>query len=115
MVRGSLRMRSLTPWSANDRESWVDSIIPGKFLGGDTTRVSGERSLSRDSRLTSKPIRHDGLEEEDILPVRTVSSPAQPGCDRRRHSLPHLKQGELQTEFALDLDRQVAKDEEPSI
>lgn len=40
MVRGSLRMRSLTPWSANERERKVDSSIPGKFLGGDTAQVS---------------------------------------------------------------------------
>lgn len=40
MVRGSLRMRSLTPWSANDRERKVDSSIPGKFLGGDTALIS---------------------------------------------------------------------------
>lgn len=40
IVRGSLRMRSFTPWSANERERKVDSIIPGKFLGGDTGEVS---------------------------------------------------------------------------
>lgn len=35
-VRGSLRILSLTPWSANDLERNVDSAIPGKLLGGDT-------------------------------------------------------------------------------
>jgi len=33
-------MRNLTPWSANDRERNVDSIMPGKFLGGDTGSLS---------------------------------------------------------------------------
>ena len=36
-------------------------------------------------------------------------------CDRTEHSLSHLKQGKLQAELALDLDRQVAKDKKPSI
>lgn len=48
MVRGSLRMRNLTPWSANERDIWVDSIIPGKLLGGDTASLLGRiLSLSR--------------------------------------------------------------------
>lgn len=37
MVRGSLRIRSFTPCSANEREIGVDSIMPGKLLGGETT------------------------------------------------------------------------------
>lgn len=40
IVRGSLRMRNFTPWSANDRDRKVDSIIPGKFLGGETLNRS---------------------------------------------------------------------------
>lgn len=40
IVRGSLRMRNLTPWSAKDRERKVDSIMPGKFFGGDTLNRS---------------------------------------------------------------------------
>lgn len=37
-VRASLRILSLTPWSANDLERNVDSAIPGKFFGGETGR-----------------------------------------------------------------------------
>jgi hypothetical protein len=40
IVRGSLRMRNFTPWSAKDRERKVDSIMPGKFFGGDTLNRS---------------------------------------------------------------------------
>jgi hypothetical protein len=33
-------MRNFTPWSAKDRDRNVDSIIPGKFFGGDTLNRS---------------------------------------------------------------------------
>lgn len=45
-------MRNLTPWSANDRERNVDSIIPGKLLGGDTASLS-ELNLSTLFRASS--------------------------------------------------------------
>ena len=36
-ARGSLRILNITPWSAKDLDRNVDSPIPGKLLGGDTT------------------------------------------------------------------------------
>lgn len=47
-VRGSLRIRSFTPCSANMREIWVDDSMPGKLLGGETTHRQ-RRGLDRGS------------------------------------------------------------------
>jgi len=58
IVRGSLRIRSFTPWSANERERKVDSIMPGKFLGGDTgegQRLATTRAVSK-VMLTSESV-----------------------------------------------------------
>jgi hypothetical protein len=46
IVLGSLRIRNLTPWSANDRERKVDSIIPGKLFGGDTASLVSSDSTT---------------------------------------------------------------------
>lgn len=110
-------MRNLTPWSAKDRERKVDSIIPGKFLGGDTATWSAwlHRSILP-ATLTSEPVRDNGLEVGYHVPrsIESICCSAQ-AATAQAHLLSHLEQGELETKLALDLHGQIAKDEEPSI
>lgn len=68
MVRGSLRIRSLTPWSAKDRERKVDSIIPGKLLGGDTAACQRGRATATTRILTGEAVRNDGFQVDDKIP-----------------------------------------------
>lgn len=88
MVRGSLRMRNLTPWSAKDRERKVDSIIPGKFLGGDTATWSAwlHRQILP-AILTSEPVRDNGLEVGDHVPssIESISRSAQAATAQGTH------------------------------
>jgi hypothetical protein len=64
--------------------------------------------------LTSEAVGNDGSQIRDNVPG-AASQPGSWNLNARGISLSHLEEGELQAEATLDLDRQIAEDEETAI